>query len=88
MWSLILLLAAVCLGQQCNVDSVDFDCSRFEEAEVDLTLAGLKQDDPILVDALKTYYLQGPSHLALKLQRPFTMTNLQVRGPSPDGHQH
>ena len=35
------------------------DCYE-EEAEIDSSLNGLAQNDPILVDALKNYYLSGP----------------------------
>ena len=35
------------------------DCYE-EEAEIDTSLNGLAQNDPILVDALKNYYLSGP----------------------------
>ena len=42
-----------------NVKSKLLDCYE-EEAEIDTSLNGLAQNDPILVDALKNYYLSGP----------------------------
>ena len=37
------------------------ECKYDEEAEIDESLNGLPQDDPILVEALKNYYLTSPA---------------------------
>ena len=33
-----------------------------EEGEIDASLNGLAQDDPVVVDALKNYYLTAPAN--------------------------
>ena len=37
------------------------ECKYDEESEIDESLNGLPQDDPILVEALKNYYLTSPA---------------------------
>ena len=52
-----------------------------EESEIDLSLNSLAQDDPILVDMLKNYYLTSPPSADLPYNidnRNLEPTRLQV----------
>ena len=42
------------------------DCD--EEGEIDESLNGLQQDDPILIDAIKNYYLMSAATMPYKIQ--------------------
>ena len=42
------------------------DCD--EEGEIDESLNGLHQDDPILIDAIKNYYLMSAATMPYKIQ--------------------
>ena len=52
-----------------------------EESEIDLSLNSLAQDDPILVDMLKNYYITSPPSVDLPYKidnRNLEPTRLQV----------
>ena len=49
------------------------------EGDIDNQLTGLAQDDPIVIDALKNYYLDNPNDFPINLDRPTTPASLQVR---------
>ena len=53
-----ILLSNLYLFRFYNVQG-KIDCD--EEGDIDESLNGMKQDDPVLIDAIKNYYLQSPA---------------------------
>ena len=46
--------------------------------EIDKGLTGLAQDDPVVIEALKNYYLDKPNDFPRNLKGPHTPQKLQV----------
>ena len=75
--SKLLLIATTLVGQTYsehnnNNDSDKKICNELDviEGDIDPQLTGMKQDDPIVIEALKNYYLDKPNNFPLKLADP------------------
>ena len=68
-------------GGHCQTENCDNNESNDVEAvegDIDNQLTGLAQDDPIVIEALKNYYLDKPNDFPRQLKGPLTPIKLQV----------